>query len=85
MKKYLLLLLISTSIFANSNGLKLKKINSYVYAIVGELDNRSITNFGNNSTHGFIITDKGIILIDSGGSYKGAKAIHEMKIGRAHV
>ena len=78
MKKYLLLLLISTSIFANSNGLKLKKINSYVYAIVGELDNRSITNFGNNSTHGFIITDKGIILIDSGGSYKGAKAIHEM-------
>jgi glyoxylase-like metal-dependent hydrolase (beta-lactamase superfamily II) len=78
MKKYLLLLLITTSIFANSNGLKLKKINSYVYAIVGELDNRSITNFGNNSTHGFIVTDEGIILIDSGGSYKGAKAIEKM-------
>ena len=77
-KQLLLILLITTSIFANTNGLKLKKINSYVYAIVGELDNRSITNFGNNSTHGFIVTDEGIILIDSGGSYNGAKAIEEI-------
>jgi len=78
MKQLFILLLITTGIFANSNGLKLKKINSYVYAIVGELDNRSTTNFGNNSTHGFIITEEGIILIDSGGSYKGAKALDEM-------
>ena len=78
MKKYILLLLITTSIFATSNKLKLKKINSYVYAIVGELDNRTTTNFGNNSTHGFIITDDGVILIDSGGTYKGAKELDTM-------
>jgi glyoxylase-like metal-dependent hydrolase (beta-lactamase superfamily II) len=32
---------------------------------------------GNNSTHGVIITSKGVVLIDSGASYLGAKEIHK--------
>lgn len=67
--------------FKNSladNGLKLQPLTQNVYAIVGELDNRSRTNFANNATFGFVVTEKGIVLIDSGGSYEGAQAIHQM-------
>jgi len=78
MKSVLLAVLFLTTSIMASNGLKLKKLNENVYAIVGELNNRTVTNFGNNSTHGFIITNEGIILIDSGGTYKGAKAIHDV-------
>jgi hypothetical protein len=44
---------------------------------VGELSQRSKTNLGNNSTHGVVITSKGVVLIDSGASYLGAKEIHK--------
>ncbi|MBT4552919.1 MAG: MBL fold metallo-hydrolase, partial [Candidatus Thioglobus sp.] len=38
----------------------------------------SPTNFGNNSTHGVIITNDGVVLIDSGASYLGAEEIHKV-------
>lgn len=69
------------SFFVNSlfaNGLKLEKIDDNIYAIVGDLTNRTPKNLGNNSTHGFIVTKDGVVLIDAGGTYKGAKAIHEV-------
>ncbi len=46
------------------------------YALVGPLGNRDPMNLGNNSTHGLIVTSEGAILIDAGGSYRGAQAIH---------
>jgi hypothetical protein len=46
-------------------------VTDNVYALVGELSQRSKTNLGNNSTHGVIITSKGVVLIDSGASYLG--------------
>jgi glyoxylase-like metal-dependent hydrolase (beta-lactamase superfamily II) len=55
--------------------LQLHQVTKNVYAIVGELGNRSSQNLGNNATFGFVITPKGVVLIDSGGSYKGAQAI----------
>jgi len=45
------------------------------YALVGSTEQRSPDNLGNNSTHGLIVTDEGAVLIDAGGSYKGAQAI----------
>lgn len=78
MKKIFLMFLLFLSFVYASNGLKLQKINDRVYAIVGELSNRSNLNLANNATFGFIITSEGIILIDSGGTYKGAIAIHNM-------
>jgi glyoxylase-like metal-dependent hydrolase (beta-lactamase superfamily II) len=57
--------------------LQIQKVDDNVYALVGELSQRSKENFGNNSTHGVIITDEGVILIDSGASYLGAKQIHQ--------
>lgn len=58
-------------------ALETQKISANVYALVGELSQRSPENYANNSTHGVIITDESVILIDSGGSYLGAKQIHQ--------
>lgn len=57
--------------------LHLHKVIENVYAIVGPLGNRSPKNFGNNATFGFVITSDGIVLVDPGGTYLGAKRIHE--------
>lgn len=55
--------------------LKLQKITKDVYAIVGELGNRTKENLGNNATFGFVLTSEGVVLIDSGGTYQGAEKI----------
>ena len=59
-------------------ALKLQKVADNVYAIVGELGNRSPENLGNNATFGLVVTSEGVVLIDSGGTYKGAKEIHRL-------
>ncbi|KAG1694757.1 L-cystine-binding protein FliY [Nymphon striatum] len=41
--------------------LSLKKVTDQVYAIVGELSNRSPTNLGNNATFGVVVTDDGVV------------------------
>ena len=46
-----------------------------VYAIIGPLGQRSAENDGLNNNLGFIVTDEGVILIDSGASRLGAERI----------
>lgn len=46
-----------------------------VHALVGELGQRSPSNLGNNSTHGFVVTSEGIVIIDPGATAKGAALI----------
>ncbi|MDC9727443.1 MAG: MBL fold metallo-hydrolase [Candidatus Thioglobus sp.] len=58
-------------------ALEVQQVADNVYALEGETTQRSPANLGNNSTHGVIITNKGVILIDSGASYLGAKQLHE--------
>ncbi len=58
-----------------NDRLDLQKVTDDVYAIVGELGNRTPDNLANNATFGFVITDEGVVLIDPGGTYNGAKAI----------
>lgn len=72
---FLLIFILPNYAFAQ---LKLHKISNEVYAIVGPLDQRSAKNLGNNATFGFVVTKQGVVLMDSGGSYKGAKAIHDL-------
>jgi len=55
--------------------LKLQKVTDDVYAIVGELGNRSADNLANNATFGFVVTSAGVVLIDPGGTYQGAQKI----------
>ena len=60
------------------NGLELQLVTDDVFAIVGDLGNRSAENLGNNATFGFVVTAEGVVLIDPGGSERGAMAIHEL-------
>ena len=78
MKRVILLLIFLANIVVAQSSLEVQKVSENVYALVGETTQRSPTNFGNNSTHGVIITDEGVVLIDSGASYLGAKEIHEV-------
>ena len=71
-------LLFSTVSAADKQDLVLKKVTNNVWAIVGPLTNRNKMNLGNNATFGFVVTDAGVVLIDSGGSLNGAKRIHEI-------
>lgn len=52
------------------------KVADGIYALVGDLGQRSPENFGHNITSGFIVTAKGVVVIDTGGSLKDAQSIH---------
>lgn len=56
--------------------LEVQKVTNDVYAIIGAIGQRDPDNLGNNATFGFIVTKDGVVLIDSGGSRKGAQRIH---------
>lgn len=60
-----------------ASTLEVQKISDSVYALVGEMAQRSPQNLGNNSTHGVVILKSGVLLVDSGGSYQGAQAIEK--------
>ena len=61
--------------FANAEELQVIEVATNSYAIVGPLTDRSPENFGNNATFGFLVSEQGVLLIDSGGSWKGAEKI----------
>lgn len=73
-----IMLFILTGPSSAGDDLVLQKITDQVYAIVGDLGNRSPENLGNNATFGFVVTPAGVVLIDAGGSYRGAKRIHQV-------
>jgi glyoxylase-like metal-dependent hydrolase (beta-lactamase superfamily II) len=56
-------------------GLEVQPLTKGVWALVGEMDQRSPQNLGNNATFGVIDTADGLVLVDPGGSYKGAEQI----------
>ena len=57
-------------------ALEIQKVTDSVYAIVGPLDQRSAGNLANNATFGLVVTNDGAVLIDTGGSWLGAEALH---------
>ncbi|SMN17113.1 SoxH protein, homolog [uncultured Candidatus Thioglobus sp.] len=77
MKQIAIFLMLIANMTMVQAALNVQKITDNVYALEGETTQRSPSNFGNNSTHGVIITKEGVILIDSGASYLGAKELHE--------
>jgi glyoxylase-like metal-dependent hydrolase (beta-lactamase superfamily II) len=48
-----------------------------VYAIVGPLGQRSMANAGLNANYGFVVTEQGVILIDSGASAHSAAMLEK--------
>jgi glyoxylase-like metal-dependent hydrolase (beta-lactamase superfamily II) len=57
-------------------ALDIVTVTEGVWALVGETEQRSPENLGNNATFGVIVTPDGVVLTDPGGSWKGAEAIH---------
>ncbi len=62
---------------AVASELRVERVAANVYAVVGDLGNRSETNLGNNATFGFVVTADGVVLIDPGGTHAGAARLHE--------
>ena len=74
----IVLLLFSSSVLADDGQqLKVVKVADNVWSLVGPLNNRTPENLANNATFGVVVTEKGVVVIDSGGSYEGAKRIHD--------
>ena len=73
----LILALVLPSHASADTGLEVTQVADGVYAIVGPYGQRDAENLGNNATFGLIVGETGAILIDAGGSYNGAKALHD--------
>ncbi len=56
-------------------SLEVYEVSKNIYAFVGELGQRNKKNLGNNATFGLVVTPRGAVLVDSGGSKKGAEEI----------
>lgn len=79
MKKYLLAFLLTVA-FSNqllAEVLTPQKVNETTFALIGEIGGRTYENQGLNANYGVIITNDGVILIDSGASRKGAELINQ--------
>jgi len=74
MRTLLASLLLVTSLSAHA--FDTVKVADNVYALVGDLGQRSPENLGHNITSGFIVTAQGVVVIDTGGSLANAQAIH---------
>lgn len=66
---------LASSVPASAGSLEIQPVTDGVYAIVGENEQRSPQNLANNATFGVVVTGDGIVLIDPGGSWKGAEEI----------
>ncbi len=60
---------------ASAASLEVQKVADGIYALVGDLGQRSPQNLGNNATFGIIVTSDGVVLVDPGGTRKGAERI----------
>ena len=63
--------------FAAAEVLEVQPVTDGVWAIVGEKAQRSPENLANNATFGLVVTADGAVLIDPGGSWQGAQALHD--------
>ena len=83
MRIFLLLIALFFSISSvGAFELKTEKVADNIYALVGEIGPRSKENLALNNTLGFVITDKGVLLVGTGATDKAAelieKAIHQV-------
>jgi glyoxylase-like metal-dependent hydrolase (beta-lactamase superfamily II) len=66
-----------TAFPALAQDLQVQNVTDGIWALVGKHEQRNPDNLANNATFGLIDTADGAVLIDPGGSWAGAKALHE--------
>lgn len=71
-------ILLASSISAQADVLQVQEVTDDIWAIVGPLEQRNPENLGNNATFGLIVTSDGAVLIDPGGSERGAAMIDDV-------
>jgi len=80
MKRYLALpLLFLCFLFPNlarALDMPFKQVSPGIYAYIGETGLRTYENEGMNGNAGFIVTQAGVVVVDSGSSYQVAQKIH---------
>jgi len=81
MKPCLFITVVSLALSILASGvhavqLEIQPVTDGVYALVGEKGQRSSENLANNATFGVVVTGEGVLLVDPGGSWKGAEAVH---------
>lgn len=54
-----------------------QRVAGNVYALIGPTAGRTYDNYGLNANFGFIVTDKGVVLIDSGAAYQAAPLLEK--------
>jgi glyoxylase-like metal-dependent hydrolase (beta-lactamase superfamily II) len=80
MKRVLVLLtvlcLLCVSRLAAALDMAFSAVAPGVYAYVGDTGARTYDNEGMNANAGFVVTDAGVMVVDSGSTWKVAEAIH---------
>ncbi len=61
---------------ATAETLDVQPVANGIWALEGPAEQRNAGNLGNNATFGLIETPKGAVLVDPGGTWEGAKALH---------
>lgn len=73
---FLALLLTTTAVQAADLVLQPVQIAPNVYAVIGDLAGQTYENDGLNNNLGFVVSDKGVLVINTGPSQRVAKALH---------
>lgn len=73
---FLALLLMTTAVQAADLVLQPVQVATNVYAIIGDLAGQTYENDGLNNNLGFVVSDKGVLVINTGPSQRAAKALH---------
>ncbi|MDE4175638.1 MBL fold metallo-hydrolase [Phaeobacter sp. PT47_59] len=69
------LVLTAVPIMSVADVLERQQVTEDVWALVGPHSQRNAENLGNNATFGVVVTREGVVLMDPGGSWKGAAMI----------
>ena len=75
MRMLLTALLLGLSATAQAFELVPQRVAEGVYALIGPTGGRTHENHGLNANFGFVVTEKGVLLIDSGASQQGARIL----------
>ena len=82
-----IILIVALSIvpwLAQAASIHWQKVTGAVYAYVGPLGDRSERNLGLNANFGAVVTEKGVVLIDSGPSLASARALESSLRAQLH-
>ena len=75
MRPVLIAALMAAPGLAPAQVLDVQQVTDDVWALVGPKEQRDAENLANNATFGVVVTGDGVVLIDPGGSYRGAGMI----------